>query len=69
MEIGQDYDPPLLLDLTELRFQAKNNMRVSLCDIVMDVVKIVRNNGLVRSFQMCEVVVLGERNCGCFFRE
>ena len=66
MKIGQN-DNPLLLDPTELRFQAKK--RVALCDIVKDGLKIVRKNGLVRSFQMCEVVVLGETKCGCFFRE
>ena len=64
MKIGQD-DDPLLLDPTELRFQAKK--RVALCDIVKDGLKIVRRkNGLVRSFQMCEVVVLGETKYGCF---
>ena len=44
VKVGQNYDP-LLLDPTELRFQAKNNMRVALCDNVMDVLNIVRKNG------------------------
>ena len=39
VKIGQNYDP-LLLDPTELRFQAKK--RVALCDIVKDGLKIVR---------------------------
>ena len=63
MKIGQD-DDPLLLDPTELRFQAKKRVA-----FVKDGLKIVRKNGSVRSFQMCEVVVLGETKYGCFFRE